>query len=135
MESVNKIFSEGEEFFFGQRDNTINTREIFARIKEIAGLKRDDELARLLALSPQSLGGYKSRDTLPINQLIRWVGQKNVSLDYLLLGIGPVKRENLDFEKENRDLRKRIERLEGAIELAKDLLRDVFGKDIDEKKL
>ena len=70
-----------------------------------------------------------------INQLIRWVGQKNVSLDYLLLGIGPVKRENLDFEKENRDLRKRIERLEGAIELAKDLLRDVFGKDIDEKKL
>ena len=41
----------------------------------------------------------------------------------------------IDFEKENRDLRKRIERLEGAIELAKDLLRDVFGKDIDEKKL
>ena len=135
MESLNKIFSEGEEFFFGQRDNTINTREIFARIKEIAGLERDDELARLLALSPQSLGGYKSRHTLPINQLLRWVGQKNVSLDYLLLGIGPVKRENLNFEKENRDLRKRIERLEGAIELAKDLLRDVFGKDIDEKNL
>ena len=135
MESVNKIFSEGEEFFFGQRDNTINTREIFARIKEITGLERDDELARLLALSPQSLGGYKSRNTLPINQLIRWADQKNMSLDYLLLGIRPVKRDNPDINKENSDLRKRIERLEGAIELAKDLLRSVFGKDIDEKNL
>ena len=97
-------------------------RLIVDRLKKVLGVSRDDEVAKALGMSPQSLNGYKDRRKIPYDKILEFCENENVSLDHVILGKGQV--SNLDKSKQIADQNKRISELEGAISLAKDLLRE-----------
>ena len=96
-------------------------RLIVDRLKKVLGVSRDDEVAKALGMSPQSLNGYKDRRKIPFVQILEFCEKEDVSLDHVILGKGQVL--NLDQSKQIVDLNKRINELEGAISLAKELLK------------
>ena len=96
-------------------------RKIVDRLKKVLGVSRDDEVAKALGMSPQSLNGYKDRRKIPYEKILEFCEKENVSLDHVILGKGQV--QNLDQSKQIVDLNKRINELEGAISLAKELLK------------
>ena len=96
-------------------------RLIVDRLKKVLGVSRDDEVAKALGMSPQSLNGYKDRRKIPYEKILEFCEKENVSLDHVILGKGQVL--NLDQSKQIVDLNKRINELEGAISLAKELLK------------
>ena len=96
-------------------------RKIVDRLKKVLGVSKDDEVATALGMSPQSLNGYKDRRKIPFVQILEFCEKDDVSLDHVILGKGQV--QNLDHSKEIIDLNKRINELEGAIALAKELLK------------
>ena len=98
-----------------------NIRLIIDRLKKALGVTRDDEVATALGMSPQSLNGYKDRRKIPYDKILEFCEKENVSLDHVILGKGQV--QNLDQSKQIVDLNKRINELEGAISLAKELLK------------
>ena len=99
---------------------TPTTRSIVDRLKGVLGVSRDDEVAQALGMSPQSLNGYKDRKKIPYDKILEFCMRESVSLDHVLLGKGQV--QNLDQNKLIVDLTKRISELEGAVDLAKELL-------------
>ena len=96
-------------------------RTIVDRLKKVLGVSRDDEVAKALGMSPQSLNGYKDRRKIPFVQIVEFCMKENVSLDHVILGKGQV--QSLDQSKQIIDQNKRISELEGAISLAKELLK------------
>ena len=96
-------------------------RKIVDRLKKVLEVSRDDEVATALGMSPQSLNGYKDRRKIPFVQIVEFCEKQDVSLDHVILGKGQV--SNLDQTKQIVDLNKRINKLEGAISLAKELLK------------
>lgn len=100
---------------------TPTTLLIVDRLKGVLGVSRDDEVAQALGMSPQSLNGYKERKKIPFVQIMEFCMRENVSLDHVILGRGQV--HNLDQHELIIDLNKRINELEGAVDLAKELLK------------
>lgn len=96
-------------------------RTIVDRLKKVLGVSRDDEVAKALGMSPQSLNGYKDRKKIPFVQIVEFCQKEDVSLDHVILGKGQV--QNLDQNQQIINQNKRISELEGAISLAKDLLK------------
>lgn len=96
-------------------------RTIVDRFKKVLGVSRDDEVAKALGMSPQSLNGYKDRKKIPFVQIVEFCMKEDVSLDHVILGKGQV--QNLDQNQQIIDQNKRISELEGAISLAKELLK------------
>ena len=96
-------------------------RLIVDRLKKVLEVSRDDEVAKALGMSPQSLNGYKDMRKIPFVQIIEFCEKEDVSLDHVILGKGQV--SNLDQSKQIIDQNKRISELEGAISLAKELLK------------
>jgi len=95
-------------------------RKIVDRLKKVLGVSRDDEVATALGMSPQSLNGYKDRRKIPYDKILEFCEKEDVSLDHVILGKGQV--SNLDQTKQIMDLNKRISELEGANQMAKELL-------------
>jgi hypothetical protein len=96
-------------------------RLIVDRLKKVLGVSRDDEVAKALGMSPQSLNGYKDRRKIPYDKILEFCEKEDVSLDHVILGKGQVL--NLDQHQLIINLNKRINELEGAIALAKELLK------------
>lgn len=61
---------------------------IIARIKLAEGLRFDNDVATLLKTKSTSLNGWKARGTIPIEKLIEYSREKNISLDWLINGRG-----------------------------------------------
>ncbi|MDZ3992828.1 helix-turn-helix domain-containing protein [Pseudomonas sp. Teo4] len=59
---------------------------VLARLKLITGSETDVQLARALAVSPQTLSSWKVRDSIPYALCIDIARQRGCSLDWLLLG-------------------------------------------------
>ena len=95
-------------------------RKIVDRLKKVLGVSRDDEVASALGMSPQSLNGYKDRRKIPFEKILEFCIKEDVSLDHVILGKGQV--SNLDQTKQIMDMNKRISELEGANQMAKELL-------------
>lgn len=64
--------------------------EIIERIKGAEGLRFDTEVAPLFGVDKTTIGKWKSRGTVPYEYLINYAQQKGYSLDWLLLGRGPM---------------------------------------------
>ena len=97
-------------------------RLIVDRLKKVLRVSRDDEVAKALGMSPQSLNGYKDRRKIPYEKILEFCEKENGSLDHVILGKGQVL--NLDQHQLIIDQNKRINELEGAIALAKELLKE-----------
>ncbi|MHC8321881.1 helix-turn-helix domain-containing protein [Pseudomonas sp. GB2N2] len=68
------------------------SQDVLARLKQITGTKTDASLSSALKISPQTLSSWKGRDSTPYAICIEIAQSRGISLDWLLLGEGPILR-------------------------------------------
>jgi hypothetical protein len=73
---------------------------IIARMKHIAGIKTDKDLAELIDLSPADFSNRKKRDTL-LPLIIDWAIHEKVDLNWLLTGDGNQTLDSVDADSLN----------------------------------
>ncbi|MCL1479059.1 helix-turn-helix domain containing protein [Marinobacter sp. M3C] len=67
---------------------------VLSRMKKIFGVERDADLARALAISPQTLSSWRQRAAVPYALCVECAKTKGASLDWLLYGEGQMMRDN-----------------------------------------
>jgi len=75
--------------------NSMNSEvdTVLSRMKKIFGVKRDADLARALAISPQTLSSWRQRAAVPYALCAECAKTKGASLDWLLYGEGQMMRD------------------------------------------
>jgi hypothetical protein len=68
------------------------SQAVLARLKLITGTSTDSALSSALQISPQTLSSWKGRDSTPYAICIDIAQTRGISLDWLLLGEGPMLR-------------------------------------------
>lgn len=68
------------------------SQTVLARLKQITGTKSDASLSSALKVSPQTLSSWKGRDSTPYSLCVEIAQARGISLDWLLLGEGPILR-------------------------------------------
>lgn len=58
--------------------------KILSRVADIAGVKSDSQIARIIGISPQAIGNARKRGSIPYEKLTTFAKEHDVSLDYLL---------------------------------------------------
>lgn len=78
---------------------------VLARLKHITGTTTDASLSSALKISPQTLSSWKGRDSTPYSLCVELAQARGISLDWLLLGVGPMLRQThvntLETSREN----------------------------------
>lgn len=78
---------------------TVKASELWPRITEALGTDRTGEIAEIVNISAASVSDWKHKGKLPrIEHLIAISNFKNISLDWLLTGRGPVNRPKVEEE-------------------------------------
>ncbi|MFM2480167.1 helix-turn-helix domain-containing protein [Celerinatantimonas sp. YJH-8] len=79
--------------------STDNTKFVYAsavdvleRMSSVLGTKTSNELATALGCSPQAVSGWRSRNKVPYSNCVELSLRMGISLDWLLTGLGPVRR-------------------------------------------
>lgn len=89
-------------------------KDIENRLKEIFKTTKSKEIADLLGASSGTYGNWKSRNTIPYNELVTLCEEKNINLLYVLTGKN--KEENkqnvIDYEKEIHKLTKELNEID-----------------------
>ncbi len=65
--------------------------EIIERIKHAESLRYDTDVAIALGAEKKHIGPWKARGQIPWERVLEYARQSGVSLDYLVLGRGPVR--------------------------------------------
>lgn len=68
------------------------SQAVLTRLKLITGTSTDAALSLALQISPQTLSSWKGRDSTPYAICIDIAQDRGISLDWLLLGEGPILR-------------------------------------------
>jgi hypothetical protein len=68
------------------------SQAVLARLKHVTGTKTDASLSSALQISPQTLSSWKGRDSTPYSLCVEIAQARGISLDWLLLGEGPILR-------------------------------------------
>lgn len=89
--------------------------EIIERIKRAEGLRFDTEAAPLFGVDKTTIGKWKSRGTIPYEHLINYAREKSYSLDWLLLGRGPMKLEAFEQVNEESSTAYRARQIDPAL--------------------
>jgi transcriptional regulator with XRE-family HTH domain len=66
----------------------ISLSVVLERIAKLLGVTTDTAIAKALGVAPQTLSTWKRRGTIPYERVCDFAENKDVSLDYLLLGKG-----------------------------------------------
>nr|WP_275659337.1 helix-turn-helix domain-containing protein [Shewanella insulae] len=61
--------------------------DVLSRVGKLSNVSTDAEIANVLGVSPQTLSTWKRRGTIPYERICNFAASKDVSLDYLLLGV------------------------------------------------
>lgn len=61
--------------------------DVLSRIAKLSDVYTDADVAEVLGVSPQTLSTWKRRGTIPYERICSFATAKDVSLDYLLLGV------------------------------------------------
>ena len=78
------------------------SQDVLARLKQITGTKSDASLSSALEISPQTLSSWKGRDSTPYSICVEIAQARGISLDWLLLGEGPIQRPApIEFSQES----------------------------------
>lgn len=70
------------------------SQAVLARLKQITGTTTDASLSAALKISPQTLSSWKGRDSTPYSLCVDIAQTRGISLDWLLLGEGPILRHS-----------------------------------------
>ncbi|MGJ7518078.1 helix-turn-helix domain-containing protein [Pseudomonas baetica] len=68
------------------------SQDVLSRLKLITDTKTDASLSSALKISPQTLSSWKGRDSTPYSLCVEIAETRGISLDWLLLGEGPILR-------------------------------------------
>ncbi|KAB0502367.1 helix-turn-helix domain-containing protein [Pseudomonas moorei] len=80
------------------------SQAVLTRLKQITGTTSDASLSSALKISPQTLSSWKGRDSTPYSLCVDIAQARGISLDWLLLGEGPVLRSApAQSAEENQD--------------------------------
>lgn len=60
--------------------------DVIIRLKEASGFSTNRAIAEMLGMSEQNLSTYKSKKTIPTQQIIDWCINNKVSIDWLIQG-------------------------------------------------
>ncbi|WP_177408947.1 helix-turn-helix domain-containing protein [Pseudomonas sp. R37(2017)] len=76
------------------------SQAVLARLKQVTGTKTDASLSSALQISPQTLSSWKGRDSTPYSLCVEIAQARGISLDWLLLGEGPILRQTVTASSE-----------------------------------
>jgi hypothetical protein len=76
------------------------SQAVLARLKQITGTKTDASLSSALQISPQTLSSWRGRDSTPYSLCVEIAQTRGISLDWLLLGEGPILRQTITDSSE-----------------------------------
>ena len=62
----------------------LDLAQILENIKKIENVKQDKEVAKILNLKNDNLSQYKSRNAVPIKNIVEYCLSKNISIDEIL---------------------------------------------------
>lgn len=62
------------------------------RMKSVAGLRSDTDLAKALDITPQAVSNFKNKGEIPSDLVIQFAVKYKVSVDWLLTGEGEMRR-------------------------------------------
>ncbi|WP_093412891.1 MULTISPECIES: helix-turn-helix domain-containing protein [unclassified Pseudomonas] len=68
------------------------SQTVLARLKQVTGTTTDASLSSALKISPQTLSSWKGRNSTPYALCVDIAQVHRISLDWLLLGEGPMQR-------------------------------------------
>ncbi len=78
----------------------MNTAEkILNRLAQALGTTKDIELAQVLRIKHNTISSWKKRDAVPYKVCVDVAKRENISLNWLLLGDGPMRRQQETGEK------------------------------------
>lgn len=66
---------------------------VLDRLQQVYGVKNDNQLGEALQVNRSTLGNWRSRNTVPYTICVDVCEKCSVSLDWLLTGEGPMRRE------------------------------------------
>jgi len=76
------------------------SQAVLARLKQVTGTKTDASLSSALQISPQTLSSWRGRDSTPYSLCVEIAQTRGISLDWLLLGEGPILRQTITDSSE-----------------------------------
>ncbi|MFS2202301.1 helix-turn-helix domain-containing protein [Pseudomonas sp. Pseusp3] len=76
------------------------SQAVLARLKQVTGTKTDASLSSALQISPQTLSSWRGRDSTPYSLCVEIAQARGISLDWLLLGEGPILRQRVTDSSE-----------------------------------
>lgn len=76
------------------------SQAVLARLKQVTGTKTDASLSSALQISPQTLSSWRGRDSTPYSLCVEIAQTRGISLDWLLLGEGPILRQRVTDSSE-----------------------------------
>jgi hypothetical protein len=110
------------------------SQAILARLKQITGTTTDAALSSALQISPQTLSSWKGRDSTPYSLCVDLAQVRGISLDWLLLGEGPMLRQTqVDTLEPNRESTLRENTMLALWRLLDDDDRCVIQRALEEK--
>ena len=62
--------------------------DVLDRLQSVLGAKSDSEICRMLDISRATIGSWRSRDSVPYSLCVNIAEDKDISLDWLLMGKG-----------------------------------------------
>lgn len=78
------------------RNVSASSDEVKERLKVTLNIKTDRELAEVLGIAPPSVSNWKKRNTIPYDICVQVATEHQISLDWLILGLGPSGNETID---------------------------------------
>lgn len=74
--------------------------DVLARLQALFNVESDSALASAMEVNRQTLGSWRARGRVPYEECINLAIQRGLSLDWLLIGEGPMRRSSSDLSAE-----------------------------------
>lgn len=66
---------------------------VLSRLSIVLGVKTDTELAKALGTTSSTISSWKTRESIPYAKCVELAEAKDISLDWLLTGVGQIYRD------------------------------------------
>ncbi len=70
----------------------VDSAALVDRLQVVVGAKDDTELSRLVGQKRSTVGNWRNRGSIPCTDCGEVAEEKGISLDWLLTGVGPMRR-------------------------------------------
>lgn len=70
----------------------VDSAALVDRLQLVFGAKDDTELSRLMGQKRSTVGNWRNRGSIPYTDCVAVAEEKGISLDWLLTGVGPMRR-------------------------------------------